>query len=34
MSVSRYLQRLIDIGELARVPEDVDLRHISARVGT
>jgi 2,5-furandicarboxylate decarboxylase 1 len=27
-----YLQRLIDIGELARVSEEVDLRHVSGRV--
>src|SRR5208283_4179355 len=28
-----YLKRLIDIGELARVNAEVDLRHVSARVG-
>ncbi len=28
-----FLQRLIEIGELERVPEEVDLRHVSARVG-
>jgi 2,5-furandicarboxylate decarboxylase 1 len=28
-----FLQRLIDLGELQRVPEEVDLREVSARVG-
>jgi 3-polyprenyl-4-hydroxybenzoate decarboxylase len=28
-----YLEKLIAVGELERVTEEVDLRHVSARVG-